>query len=111
MDQDKIQEEIVNKYKATIDAETERLKDTHTKNEFTFTITEKRRIAQQEAVGIIANQAISDIVNTTVLPRIGINADPNIKIIYDANVGRLTIFTPKETPKTETLSSTTPGIS
>lgn len=93
------QEDINKKYAATIEAENERLKPTHIKKEFTFSIVEKRRLAQQEAVGLISQQAISDIVNMDVLPRIGITPDPEIRIIYDVNVGKLTIWTPK--PKEE----------
>lgn len=74
----------------------EQLKNTHFKKEFTFTIVEKRRLVQQQTVVYLAEQAIDDIINLTVLPRLDITPNPNVKIQYDVALGRFVCWIPKE---------------
>lgn len=74
----------------------EKLKTTHEKKEFTFTITEKRRLAQQDLIEKFASQALQDIINLEVLPRIGIIPDGKVFTLYDIQLGRMCIFIPKE---------------
>lgn len=73
----------------------EKLKTTHEKKEYTFSVTEKRRLVQQDLIEKFASQALQDIVNLTVLPRIGIVPSEKTFTLYDLTLGRLTVFVPK----------------
>lgn len=79
------------------------LAKTHDKREFTFTIEEKRRILQQKTIMAFANQAINDIVNSTVLPRLPVDRTPKMEVLFEAELGKLTLWTLKsdEEPKAE----------
>lgn len=73
---------------------------THEKKEYTFSTEEKRRLAQLQTIIIFAQNALDDILNLTCLPRIGVIAKPEVRLVYDISLGRYTIWLPKK-PKTE----------
>lgn len=77
----------------------EKLKTTHEKKEYTFSVVEKRRLAQQDLIEKFASQALQDLINLTVLPRVGITPNEKVFTLYDIGLGRLTVFTPKEAPE------------
>lgn len=94
MDNQKLEEEK-KLYDAQVTESNEKLKATHEKKEYTFTITEKRRLAQQDLIEKFATQALQDIINIDVLPRLGITPNEKVFSLYDVPLGRLTVFTPK----------------
>jgi len=71
---------------------------THVKKEFTFSVIEKRRLLQQEEAHMIADQATNDILNLSVLPRIGAVPNKDTHIFYDSALGKFVIWVPKTTP-------------
>lgn len=73
----------------------EKLKTTHEKKEYTFSVVEKRRLVQQDLIEKFASQAMADIINLTVLPRIGVESNEKIFTLYDITLGKLTVFIPK----------------
>src|SRR3990167_2342463 len=93
---DKQREILQKKYDEIIAKNFANVNKTHTKKEFTFTIPEKRRIIQQETITFLANQAINDIIDFSVLPRLGLLRTPQVLVFYDASLGRFTVCIPKE---------------
>lgn len=71
------------------------LSPTHTKKEYTFSLDEKRRLAQMQAIVVFAQGEIEDIINGTVLPRLKILPTQQVRVLYEINVGRFTIWTPR----------------
>ena len=87
-------EEIVNtRYKPLV--------KTHTRKDYTFTIPEKRRIIQLETITFLANQAVKDIIDFSVLPRLGMIRTIDNSVFYDATLGKFTVFMPREKKSTE----------
>lgn len=82
-------------YTEVIAANHEKYKSSHIRKDFNFTVTERRRIIQQESIQLMSNQAIEDVVNFSVLPRLGIE-DPKRIILYDTLLGKFTVWVPKE---------------
>lgn len=96
--QEKLVEELKQRnlvFDQSVAKEQEALGNAYTKKEYTFSLTEKRRMLQHESIMIMIQQAIDDIINLTVLPRLGITPSQQIKVFYDASVGRLAIWVPK----------------
>lgn len=89
-------------YNESVLREDEELKKTHLKKEFTFSTTEKRRLLQQESILAFAHQAVEDIINLSVLARVGITPGKDVRILYDASIGRFTIWTTKPSLVKET---------
>lgn len=75
-----------------------KLSPTHEKKEYTFSIDEKRRLAQLQAIVVFAQGAIEDIINLTVLPRLGFTTNPDIRVLYEINLGRFTVWSPRKKP-------------
>jgi hypothetical protein len=84
------------KYDIQINEAHDVLKTTHEKKEYTFSVTEKRRLSQLQLMAVFIQDALNDIINLSVLPRIGINPSPEVKILYDINLGRLTVWQVKK---------------
>lgn len=82
-------------YDSQVDENFEKLKATHEKKEYTFTVVEKRRLAQQDLIQKFALQALQDIINLTVLPRLGVVPNEKVFTLYDVPLGRFTVFTPR----------------
>lgn len=82
-------------FEESVDEANEKLKNTHIKKEYTFTVVEKRRLAQQDLIEKFAMAALDDILNLEVLPRIGVTPSEKVFTLYDIPLGRLTVFTPK----------------
>ena len=85
-------------YNSQVQASNEKLKTTHEKKEYTLSVVEKRRLAQQDLIEKFASQALQDIINLTVLPRVGITPNKEVFTLYDIALGKLTIFIPKSKP-------------
>lgn len=73
-----------------------KLAATHEKKEYTFSAMEKQRLAKLQTVAFFVADAIDDIINLSVLARLGIKPDPSVRIMYDIALGRFTIWTVKE---------------
>ena len=97
-------------YDSQVEASHEKLKNTHEKKEYTFSVVEKRRLAQQDLIEKFAAQALQDIINLTVLPRVGIIPNKDVFTLYDIALGRLTVFTPKATPKAKSKTEEEPMV-
>lgn len=83
-------------YDSVIERTSQELTATHSAKEYTFTVIEKRRLIEQETIRLLVMKATDDIINYSVLPRIGIALQLGNRVLYDATLGRLTIFTPKQ---------------
>lgn len=94
MDQKQFEEEQ-KVFDKQVQEASEKLKATHDKKEYTFSNLEKRRLAQQDLIEKFASQALEDLVNLEVLPRLGIIPDGKVFTLYDIQLGRLTVFIPK----------------
>ena len=77
----------------------QQMKDTHVAKEYTFSIVEKRRLLEQQTIKIIVENAVDDIINMSVLPRLGVTPSANVRVLYDVTLGRFTLFVPKEAPQ------------
>lgn len=66
-----------------------------TKKEFTFSREEHKQLAQQNTIKAIADNAINDLLNLYILPRVGITPTPEDKVTYDLSVGRFVVWEPK----------------
>ena len=98
MDQKSLeQEEKI--YNDQVNQTNEKLKATHEKREYTFSVVEKRRLTQQNLIEKFATQAPQDLVNLTVLPRVGVTPNEKVFTLYDLELGKLTVFTPREQPQ------------
>ncbi len=99
MDETKLKEQLELAKKQFDEAVTKAYKDfesTHDKKEYTFSVTEKRQLVEMQMVAMVAQKAIDDIINLQVLPRAGYDPNPELKILFDINIGRLIIFVPKK---------------
>lgn len=99
MDEAKLKEQMElakKQFEYTVEKAYETHKDTHEKKEYTFTVVEKRRLVEQQMVELVARQAIDDIINLETLKRLGFEPNPDLKILYDLNLGRLIVFIPKK---------------
>ena len=67
----------------------------YSQKEYTFTIEEKRRLAQMEAIKLFSRQAADDVLNLSVLPRVKVNPG-EAKVFYDVSLGRFVVFSPKK---------------
>lgn len=83
-------------FQFAVDKAYETHQTTHDKKEYTFTNVEKRRLVEQQMVELVARQAIEDIINLETLKRLGFDPNPELKILYDINLGRLIVFVPKK---------------
>jgi len=91
----KVREQEFNRKVATLHAERSK---THAKKEFTFSVIERRRLLQQEEAMMIADQTTNDILNLSVLPRIGVTPSKDTNIFYDTSLGKFMIWIPKPSP-------------
>lgn len=82
-------------FDSQVEESNEKLKATHEKKEYTFSTTEKRRLAQQNLIEKFASQALQDLINLTVLPRVGVIPNNETFTIYSIATGRLCVFIPK----------------
>lgn len=83
------------KFEDRIAEVTKELENSHIAKEYTFSIIEKRRLIQQQTIAFLVQQAVDDIINLTVLPRIGISPNPTIRVSYDVTLGKFVVFSPK----------------
>ena len=83
-------------FEFAVDKAKESHQKTHDVKEYTFTVVEKRRLVEQQMVEIVARQATDDIINLEVLKRLGFDPSPDLKILFDINLGRLIVFFPKK---------------
>lgn len=73
-----------------------KLAPTHEKKEYTFSSTEKRRLAQLQAIAVFAQEAIDDIINLNVLPRLEYKPNPELRVLYEINLARFVIWLPRK---------------
>ncbi len=69
------------------------------KSKYTFTRAEKSEIDTYNVIiklGKIADVAIRNMLNSMVLPRVGVRQSPDNAVLYDAGEGNFTVWTPKE---------------
>lgn len=74
---------------------------THTKLEYMFSTVEKRRLLQLQTIAFFAQQAVDDILNLTVLPRLGIKPSFEVRVLYDISLGKFSVWVPDLTKKRE----------
>lgn len=89
----------------------------YVRKEFTFSRDELRHLLQigtQEALAQqimnIAKTATTDILNSVVLPRVGVTPKPDLNILYDYNSGRLMVWAPKQEAKKVTETPTPTAV-
>lgn len=72
----------------------------YSKTEFTFSKAEHKQLAQQNTIKAIAENAIADLLNLYILPRVGSTPTAETRITYDLTVGRFVVWNPKTSKKT-----------
>lgn len=92
--------ELQKAYDQLINTTFDNLKKTHTKKEYSFNLSEKRRLTQQQLITELAKKAQEDLIYEDVLTRVGIAPDPQTHTLYDATLGVFTVFIPLQ-PQTE----------
>lgn len=95
-EEQKLLDQLQKDYDLTVTRNEQKMALTHTAKEYTFNLTEKRRLLQQQTIKIMVDNAIDDILNMSVLPRVGITPNPKIRVLYDFTLGRFTVFSPKD---------------
>ena len=108
--------EIVKKWEEAIAQAYAPLKDTHTRREFTFSAQERRQISEltliqkfSEGISKSALSVINDLLNLYILPRVGIKPNEQIRLFYDAAIGRFVVCEPKVQPLEATAEAVKPS--
>lgn len=78
------------------------LKETHIKKEYTLSIPEKSELikvvginAFAKQVEILSQQLADNLLNLNILPRVGVVPSPDKRVLYDPEIGRFCVWTPK----------------
>lgn len=92
-----------------VSEEDQKITTTHSKKEYTFTKDEARQVLKVVGMNALAAQIqqlaqglANDMINNNVLKRLGIIPNNEVKVLYDATIGKFAVWMPRKgdnTPK------------